>query len=219
MSSPSLFWHEIIQNEDLKISLVGGDMGTGVTGIMTSGLGLSSDVKWCSPLDEALRGAAQSASNALMSRVAAQAVSWLKDMLPGSLPKETTLKNWVSSRGPSMMLDILFIAINKNDNVTVPVKILANTVFPQTKDMHLLMPPNGYLFGMNDEAVGINAITVEIGTWFKAVNMYLVDSMSVSFSKQVSTGLGWPLYAEVKLSLSPKRVIDLDEFQGFFSGG
>jgi hypothetical protein len=217
MSSPSLFWHEVIQNEDLKVKLVGGDLGSGVEGIMTSGLGLSSEVKWCSPLDEAIRGAAQRASNELFGQMIVQAATWLKDMLPGTLPKETTLKNWVSSKGPSMMLDILFIAINKNDNVTVPVKLLANTVFPRTKDMKLLMPPNGYLFGMNDEAVGINAITVEIGTWFKAVNMYLVDSMAVSFSKQVSTGaLSRPLYAEVKLSLSPKRVIDLDEFQGFF---
>lgn len=219
MADASLFWHEALNDPDVVANIYGGDVN--VEGFLLSPLQLDSAVQWSSPLEEILRQKAGQAAGMIPGKFgdligAGMGMGMASQLSPTSLPLWTSTKNWMASNGPTLPLTLLFIAVDEDTDVTLPVKNLSIGTHSKSEGGVAQTPPNGYVYGMGTEPKTEGTLSVKLGSWFHAKNLYLIDSMTVSFSQQVLVGSGKPLYSEVQLQMSPYRMIDRDEYQALF---
>jgi hypothetical protein len=221
-----LFFEEIVNNPDLQVKIAGGKVGAlNPPAIMMGDFALGSDVKWNSPIQELIKkhlgGMVQGAAKKIgLGAVAVDIANAIRDIQPLTWPAVASRKNWMMSNGPALKLPLLFVALKDGVDVTAPVKQLANAVFPSEssefstsiggKNISALTAPNSY-----DMTGAQGCLSISIGSWFSAMNCYVLDSMTVNFPQQYLPS-GKPLYAEVSLSLSPWQVLTYNDFCGFF---
>ncbi len=131
---------------------------------------------------------------------------------------------WMSSESPEFSLELLFIAIRKDDDVTKSALTLLEGTYPTTglKDSDLskgltetilentvIEAPWGMTSGTDKR------VAVSIGSWFYATRQIL-KSVTFNFSQEcIESGL--PLYAEGSITFAPDRMIDAREFRAYFS--
>jgi hypothetical protein len=221
-----LFFEEIRANPDLRVMLTGGFLGTAgfnPPALLMGDFALGADAKWNSPMQELIKKYSGNALQGVLGKTGAEIFSALASFSPLSWPAIASRKNWMMSNGPALKLPLLFVAIDGTEDVTASVKQLAQGVFPSEsvnarvefgtgkdkKSYAALTAPNNY------DVSGTGAISVSIGTWFKAMDCYVMDSMTVNFPQQYLPS-GKPLYAEVSVALSPYQTLTHSDFVSFF---
>jgi hypothetical protein len=223
----NLFFHEIRDNPDLQVRLTGGFLGDGgfnPPALLMGDFAMGADAKWNSPIQELIKKHLGGGFGGLFGGITGAILNAGVAISPLSWPAIASRKNWMLSNGPAIKLPLLFVAIDGTEDVTAPVKQLAHGVFPtesstarvdftvdKKKDSYaLLTAPNNY------DMTGTGTVSVSIGGWFKAMNCYVMDSMTVNFPQQYLPS-GKPLYAEVSLSLSPYQTLTHAQFSSFFT--
>jgi hypothetical protein len=221
-----LFFEEIRANPDLRVRLTGGFLGnmpTNTPALLMGDFALGADAKWNSPVQELIKKHFSSKIGSWVGNLASDAFHAIGSISPYSWPAIASRKNWMLSNGPNIKLPLLFVAIDGTEDVTVPVKQLAHGVFPSESSelstfigdtkYAALTAPNNYDM---TRITGTGTISVSIGSWFKAMNCYVMDNMAVNFPQQYLPS-GKPLYAEVSLSLSPYQTLTHAQFSSFFT--
>lgn len=126
--------------------------------------------------------------------------------------KETVL-SYNSTERPEFTLSLMFVALNRNDDVREKARLLMEGCMPVRSPQGLLDPPWGYSINPSEEAIG-EKFAVTIGDWFKAANQILTEA-SFQFSREVIE-TGNPLYARGSIRFKSFKQLYADELKNFF---
>lgn len=214
---------DIIQaynNPDTRIRiLLGGEV---VTGCVIADTSMQAPIQWNDPLQQLAEMAKQKLQGLLGSALST-GVDILRQASPvQAQPMETTIKQFVSTGGPTVPLSMLFLAVNPSDDVRVPINKIMKYVWP-TNSGGVTFAPGGYknvVFtgggGSAGQAPG-GVITVEIGRWFSAKQIMLITGdPTPTYSKEVVSGSGLPLWSSINVTFVPYRMITYDDWMSFF---
>jgi hypothetical protein len=205
-----------LNSEHNRIAISGrGEVVTAVSADTQFGISVTYD----SPMEQIKQQIKQAIRGSLGS-VAGTVVGLVEQTATNQVfSKATSTKLWTGTDAPTMSTTLLFIAVNNSDNVLAKANTLAKFVLP-TGD-NVLDPPNLYRGGsLTGTELGVQgALSVRIGKWFKATNMFLIDGdFSPTISKEVLPS-GLPLYVSIELKLTAYRMVTADEWVSFFLGG
>lgn len=128
-----------------------------------------------------------------------------------------TMVSWAGTSPFGMTIPMVFVALDWNDDVRKPVRRLNTAVYPTVASSFYVLPPLRYARGMTREfwtaklTPADGCVAIQIGQWFTGPQIFVIESVSFTFSKEViqsSADVGGkrlPLYARgqvvVKASL------------------
>ncbi len=123
---------------------------------------------------------------------------------------------WGGSEVQAISLNIVVMA-KKGQNPLDIANFVWDYVLPGSYADDLLQTvPGGYTIDALSNATG--EVSVYIGEWFKAIDMFVVTTATVEISKQRVKGTSIPLYAKISMVLSPSRLFSAQEFKNCFIG-
>ncbi|WYW02716.1 PmgG-like head morphogenesis protein [Pseudomonas phage vB_PpuM-Peetri] len=136
-----------------------------------------------------------------------------------------TVSTWNGTQRPTFPLQIAIVRYNESEEpVHLKSAKLQSYLYPRIGEgknekvgvdsflSAFLTPPGGYLPSGKTEAQG--TWTLEIGQWFRATNLILVDA-NFEFSQAITVD-GTPLYATGSLTVQPYRLVSDQEFLAYF---
>lgn len=171
---------------------------------------------WNNPLEDIIQDIKNMARKQLgmvekVIRVAAASTSI------SAIPRAATIKQYVATPPPSLALNLMFLAFDKNKDIRRDVNSLMKYVLPEySGNGVLLMPPGGYSVQPTSSGSPDGVLSLRIGTWFKAHNIMIISgAVSPLFSKEV-TPAGYPLYATMQVTFTPYRAITYSDWSEFF---
>lgn len=125
--------------------------------------------------------------------------------------------SWQGSDNFFLSVPMMFIAVNKGDDVRRNVADLLWTVYPTVGGgfpVTKVTAPLGYKKGVRDDPN--SRIGVWIGKWFRTTRIFV--AMNVSFThSQETTFDGRPLFAVGELMLQAARVVDVEEIRSWMT--
>lgn len=198
----------------------------GITGIMTNELSIGVSNNWGTLFNSAdlvqqvsqfLNQLGTTASVALGS---GEIGATIQKLSPRNLFDSSVY--WSGSSKPTFNIQLLFLRLRSADNVASKVQSMYQLVLPKKSasvnvgnvSLNTIQPPLGYLPTGQDSANG--TVALQVGQWFRATNL-VANSVDFSFSREVSTD-GFPLFAAGTVSLTPFRMISIEEMQSYFIG-
>ena len=145
------------------------------------------------------------------------------DLESARTPSQYTY-TWTTSDRPSFSVPLVFITTSLDNtqqgNPQAQAVSLAKLCLPGLEggNSPTFTRPAGYT-PTNKKTKGIikqppGTFTLNIGNWFSASGLVLL-SAEIELSQQRMSN-GWPLYAEVSVTLEPFRLISAEEFEGYF---
>lgn len=123
--------------------------------------------------------------------------------------------SWQGSDNFFLSIPMMFIAVNKGDDVRKNVADLLWMVYPSVGGgfpITKVTAPLGYKKGVRDDPE--SRVGVWIGKWFRSTRIFV--AMNVSFSNSQETTLdGLPLFSSGEIMLQAARVVDADEIRSW----
>lgn len=207
----------------LSSNSVPGGSGHALTCYVTNDLSLSSRGNFgqheSNPLTEGINKIIQHAGKFAAS-LSGSGQDFL-DSIPQRMVKNVagTIQLYQGTENFSFDIDLLFIALSPEDDITQQVKTFfraTNPTFEGGLDFAtLLKAPNDYSFAdINAEPKG--AFSVSIGKWFRTKQQFILTGFDATFSKETIKN-GTPLYATGKASFTSFRILSADEIENMFS--
>jgi hypothetical protein len=146
-----------------------------------------------------------------------QANAWLQQNIIQNVNQ--TVAVWNGSSKPSFSLPLMFVALNAQTDVRVPVTKLQRYTHPQFDATNRIgglwiTAPADYQASANAAPRGV--VGISIGTWFHAKPLFLIKSLQVTLSKTPLKGSGLPLWAKVIIEFESYRIVSYDEAVDFF---
>lgn len=190
--------------------------------IVTAPFGISSSANFDSPFEQFFNDKSQKLTELTTATNIAFGTDFKTFQIKTLL---NTVSTWNGTQRPTFPIQIAVVRYTEREEpVHTKVAKLKSYLYPRVGEgknekvgidsflSSFLTPPGGYLPQGKSEAQG--TWTLEIGKWFRATNLILVDC-SVEFS-QTPTIDGSPLYATGSLIVQPYRLVSDKEFLAYF---
>jgi len=172
----------------------------------------------------------QSSLSTLFTKIQTAAGKWF-DMGQFNLKSfAQTAMSWTSSQKPTFNMNMTFVALNPEDDVTKDVETIMSAVYPGEARGEVDIPiagkfsagimkaPLGYGFGMDIRTGKLTKVrgtlAIGVGKWFRA-RQQIIRTANFTFSKEV-IGSGKPLFASGSISFEPFRAITYWELKQYF---
>ena len=132
----------------------------------------------------------------------------------------STIENWTGCDKFRMNLSVVFIAYRKDIDVRKPATALLKCVYPSSIKggntfegipVPIIVGPMAY------DATPTNLISIKIGKWFQTPPIFLMETCSIVYSKEVII-TGAPLHATVSMSFKTWRIYDADKIAQMMTG-
>jgi hypothetical protein len=200
--------HSRLQLAIPKSVLKEGESGV-VSGFTSQGFSLTGSASWeGKPVGTSGDGA--------MNMITTGLNSMGTSIAQGSMTtRAATVRRWVSSEPAAFQIEFILVAYRQGMDIRKDVGKLFRCVYPDGSGLlgFGMMAPMGYTPSAGSAQ---NTATLKVGKWFRADGL-LVDDVSAEFSREVTQD-GYPLYANVSVSLSPWRMLYGDDMVGFLDG-
>lgn len=202
-----------------------------ITSFMTAPLSLGGANEFTKPFDSdavksldiksRMLAQASTAGGGLLSDVAGSIGNAIGSVTNATAAVRTvfsTISTWTGSANPVFNLQLAFVALREDDDVTEPCKQLFEASLPTFTGDGLtarIRPPLGYGdLGSSNRSAVKGTIALQLGDWFKA-SMLLLNTFEFTFSEQyISSGL--PLFATASATFEPYRMLSSTEMISFF---
>jgi len=214
-----LFLDVLKDNENAKV-IVGfpknGSPGVreSITAYISEEFMVGGNAMYSQPGDEAFGGLGRLGSDAINTIGAFAGGAFGKSFVNRQVRTVwSTISTWTGTDKFMFTLTLRFYAMQKGDDVRVPVRRFLECVNPifDTKIPFMMQAPNAYDF------TGNTCIAVKIGKWFKTPPLFLITDTNWRFSKETVTG-GNPLYAEGTAKFQSFRQLSAEEVSKFLTG-
>lgn len=128
-----------------------------------------------------------------------------------------TVVDWNDSGTLAFNLDLLFVSLNKDGDVRIPVYHLLRCVYPQIGGFgSLVIPPLQYarvpMTSLFKSSGTWGCVGIQIGEWFDAPPVFVVSDARFSMSKE-QTPYGAPLYANGSISVTCSHIVGVDNLK------
>lgn len=138
---------------------------------------------------------------------------------------EQTKLTWITSALPTYTVQLLFLAIEQNDDVRKEVFNIQQATYPIiSQDSKTIIPPLRYTGTPNkadQNTPSGGRLNIHLGQWFLATNQ-VIREVNFTFSKELvspgDVGIPTPLYAIGTVTFSPSQMISADDLKGYFPG-
>lgn len=214
-----LFLDSLRKNENAKVIIGFPKLGSpgvreSVTAYVTEETKLGGGARYSQPGDEAFGG---------LNRMASDAMNDLGALAGGVLGKSfvnrqvrtvwSTIATWTGTDKFTFVLTFRFYAMQRGDDVRVPVRRFLECINPifDTEYPAMMQAPNAYDFTAN------TCLAVKIGKWFKTPPLFIILDTNWQFSKETIKG-GNPLYAEGSARFQSFRQLSAEEISKFLTG-
>lgn len=227
---PEIFYEKILNNPDAKVFLTfpinGGPRQTILAYMAQETFTIGGGSQWTDPgMDIYSPGGSAIADEAsrlanMVSRYRAQGLSGSSEAgarggtgaVQGQVRTvQSTIANWTGSDKFKLPLVLDFVAYREDIDVRKQVKDLLTCVYP--------IIPNDALFWMTApnkyDTTQDSLISVNIGRWFATPPIFLMDSCTFNFSREVLPN-GKPLFARGSVNLVAYRLFGADVINSFF---
>ena len=136
-----------------------------------------------------------------------------------------TMQQPITAKIPEFRFNFYVVATKKDDNPMKKVLRLYEAVFPDKIDNKTVK----YHWGYKPNNLGDNGtsplggkgasptqgtVIVTIGKWFRAINM-IIKSVNIKYSETIGLN-GKPLWAQIDITVSPRRLPYASEFTSMF---
>lgn len=214
-----LFVDILRKNENAKVIIGFPKVGSpgvreSVTAYVTEETTIGGNVTYAQPGDEAFGGITRGANEAL------NAVGALAGGVIGAgfINRQvrtlwSTIATWTSTEKFNFALTLRFYALEKTNDVRVPVRRFLECINPifDEEVPAMMQAPNAYNYTAD------TCISVKIGKWFKSPPLFLVTRVNFRISKETITG-GNPLYAEGTVNFQSFRQLSAKEVSALLTG-
>lgn len=205
---PNISAIEAIKNPRTQLRVSGG--GVSFNAVLTDPFRIAGSAKYATPLETTTQETFHTALEAIKAVTGQQGLNL---SLPSPKTAEQTVATWSSVDKLAFTLNVLFIALEEQDDIRRQIAPIYSAVYPEFDQVvagNFMVPPFGY---KPRGLVAENTLAVEIGNWWRSTGM-LITNVDFEISKEVIAS-GSPLYALGTISFEHYRIISYQEFLGF----